>query len=283
MALNFLIGQEYKRSDIHDRYGGSRQNGISSSRKQPAVFIFTGETGEQYGYADEWVGDLFYYTGHGQIGDMRFINGNKAIRDHVMDGRGLFLFETTKRSHVRFVGQLVFVDYEYFLTPDRDGRNRRGIRFVLRRADNNEVEHPHNPAKAALRYSLPDKTSRKGLVTSRVGQGWYRQALLEKFDRRCAATGIGVEEILVASHIVPWAEASDTERLDPENGILLSPNYDALFDRHMISFDAHGSLINSEMLDIEALISLGIDPATRIEVTEGMQPYLSRHRDRLRR
>ena len=85
----FQLDQLYKRSTIHDEFGGSRQSGISHSRKAPAVFIFSGESGEQYGYTDAWdaSGQVFNYTGEGQIGPMALDAGNAAIRDHVEDGR----------------------------------------------------------------------------------------------------------------------------------------------------------------------------------------------------
>jgi predicted restriction endonuclease len=79
-------------------------------------------------------------------------------------------------------------------------------------------------------------------VTSRVGQGYYRQKLIKKFNGKCAVTKNDVEEILIANHIVPWRHSSDEERLDPDNGILLSPLYDALFDKHMITFGDDGSI-----------------------------------------
>ena len=56
-------------------------------------------------------------------------------------------------------------------------------------------------------------------------------------------TNCSILKILIASHIVPWKEASDNERLDVENGILLSPTIDALFDKHLISFNDDGSII----------------------------------------
>jgi hypothetical protein len=74
-------------------------------------------------------------------------------------------------------------------------------------------------------YSPPNETERKGIVTSRVGQGYYRQQIIEKWNGQCAVTGSNLLTTLIASHIVRWSECDDTERLDVENGILLSPLY----------------------------------------------------------
>ncbi len=72
----------------------------------PYIFLFTGETGSQYGYADGWRPDgIFAYTGEGQRGDMEFVRGNRAIRDHITDGRDLLLFEASRTKGLyRFVG-----------------------------------------------------------------------------------------------------------------------------------------------------------------------------------
>lgn len=130
-------------------------------------------------------------------------------------------------------------------------------------------------------YKKPDSTQRKGLVTSRVGQGYYRDLLLEKWNFKCAVTGVNIPKILIASHIVPWKDATEEERLDPENGILLSPNYDALFDKHLISFSDTGNLLISNSIKLENLSNLGIDLDAKINVNTEMIPFLKRHRSLL--
>lgn len=79
--LQFMVGQVYDRqTEIHDLFGGSSRSGISPSAKTPAIFIFTGDSGEQYGYEDTHSKDgVVTYTGEGQKGDMTLSNGNLAI------------------------------------------------------------------------------------------------------------------------------------------------------------------------------------------------------------
>ena len=130
-------------------------------------------------------------------------------------------------------------------------------------------------------YKKPNKTERKGLVNTRVGQGLYRRDLLNKFQNKCAVTGAELKEILIASHIVPWKDSSDEERRDVNNGILLSPTYDALFDKHLISFDDLGSIIISSK--IKNLVNvLGIDPNAKVKVDDEMKNYLTKHRVQVR-
>ena len=132
--------------------------------------------------------------------------------------------------------------------------------------------------KRASQYKKPNKTERQGLVTSRVGQGYYRRQLLDKWDAKCAVTGVDIRAILIASHIVPWSQSNDEEKLDVNNGILLSPNFDALFDRHLISFENDGSILISTKLSPKDIEALGVSNSVRITVSEGMIPYLERHR-----
>jgi hypothetical protein len=130
-------------------------------------------------------------------------------------------------------------------------------------------------------YTKPNETERKGLVVSRVGQGYYRQQIMEKWGNKCPVTECDLTMILISSHIVPWSECNDEERLDVENGILLSPNIDSLFDKHLISFQDNGEMIISKSLSTEVLNSLGINTKITIPISEGMKPYLEKHRNRL--
>ena len=102
----------------------------------------------------------------------------------------------------------------------------------------------HSPRK---NYTKPNKTERKGLVNTRVGQGWYRDALIERWNGTCPLTGCSQLKILIASHIVGWAE-DESNRLNVDNGILLSPNADALFDKNLISFTDDGELQRQKTL-----------------------------------
>ena len=88
-----------------------------------------------------------------------------------------------------------------------------------------------------------------------------------------------IQKILISSHIVPWSKSNDIERLDVENGILLSPLYDSLFDRHLISFSDEGKILISNKLDNDDIQNLNIKSDSKIPITEGMKVYLKRHRE----
>jgi hypothetical protein len=133
------------------------------------------------------------------------------------------------------------------------------------------------------KYREPDQTERQGLVTSRVGQGFYRQQIIEKWGGKCPISGINILSILISSHIVPWSESNDEERLDVENGILLSPLYDSLFDKHLISFDDDGRLLVSSKINLGNIEKLGLLKDIKITLSEGMIKYIWKHQEKFRR
>lgn len=128
----FTPGQVYRRRDLHSQFGGQNQGGISTPAGRNVVFLFTGETGEQYGYSDGWTDEgIFFYTGEGQRGDMSFVRGPAAIRGHSSQGKDLHLFSSAQRGHVRYEGQMVFTGFQYRAAPDIDGNMRQAIVFEL--------------------------------------------------------------------------------------------------------------------------------------------------------
>ena len=128
----FVQGREYRRIDLHNQFGGQRQGGISTPINYPLIFLFSGEVGEQYGYADGWTNErLFLYVGEGQQGDMEFIRGNAAIRDHTINGKDLHLLFYVSKGIVRYVSQMVCIGFHYKEGPDAGGNKRRLIVFEL--------------------------------------------------------------------------------------------------------------------------------------------------------
>jgi len=283
----FIPNQLYKRSIIHNEYGGNRQGGISPSAKVPYIFIFSGKSGAQYGYRDGWDNNnIFSYTGEGQEGDMQFIRGNLALKEHFYNGKRVFLFEIEGGGLVKFISEMEFHDADYFETPDINGTNRIGIKFFLKRvgvsipiipeqfSDYSIVQDPNN----SIEFNLPNITERSGLVTSRVGQGAYRKRIIHRWEYKCAVTNFNKLDILIASHIVPWSKATDHERLDVNNGLLLSPTYDALFDKHLITFDQKGKIQLSDQIEKSAYQKIGVTGREQIlDLSNYNVQYLERH------
>ncbi len=121
-------------------------------------------------------------------------------------------------------------------------------------------------------------TEREAVVLARIGQGRFRDALLERWGGRCAVTGVSVEAALVASHIKPWAHCTNAERLDPDNGLLLVGTLDRLFDYGLITFDGNGRIRVSPRVPEEAYGPLGMSRATRLRaINDCVARYLKYH------
>lgn len=128
----FVRGEEYRRVDLHRKYGGQRQGGISTPAGHPILLLITGEAGELYGYKDGFREDgTFWYTGEGQVGDMQIVRGNAAIRDHQADGKALHLFEDRGSGMLRYMGEASYLAHHTEVSPDRNGKPRNAIVFEL--------------------------------------------------------------------------------------------------------------------------------------------------------
>lgn len=148
--------------------------------------------------------------------------------------------------------------------------------YQLARTLPNELLHAFEQQTAAL----PRATEAERLVIQRVGQDLFRAGLMEYWEGRCAISRLAVPELLRASHIKPWADcATDAERLDVFNGLLLAPHLDAAFDRGFITLDVEGSVVVAA-LSAESRIVLGLDgPMKRTELATCHHRYLAWHRE----
>ena len=95
--------------------------------------------------------------------------------------------------------------------------------------------------EAIKKDSTISETQKELLTFARIGQGKYRKDLIELWEK-CSVSECNMTDLLIASHIKPWSESSNEEKLDPYNGLLLLPNYDKLFDKHLISFNDDGKI-----------------------------------------
>lgn len=121
------------------------------------------------------------------------------------------------------------------------------------------------------------------MVKQRVGQDTFRQALLDYWGGACAVTGIDQPAVLRASHAKPWAVCEDDrERLNVFNGLLLTANLDALFDRGLITFDDEGVLRCSSLLTHGQLTSLQLMSDLKLcWIAQEHQPFLAWHREKV--
>jgi hypothetical protein len=124
----------------------------------------------------------------------------------------------------------------------------------------------------------PTVTEKQALVLARRGQGKFRENVLAIWGN-CAVTECCELAMLRASHIKPWKDSSNHERLDGHNGLLLAPNVDAAFDKGFVSFKDDGGIIISPLLKTQDGKALGIHNDLRLRrVKRDHLPYLAYHR-----
>src|SRR5690348_8970466 len=135
---------------------------------------------------------------------------------------------------------------------------------------------------AAVRSdSRVSETIREAVILARRGQGLFKSRVMER-EHACRITGVDKIEHLRASHCKPWRDASNDERLDGENGLLLTPNADHLFDRGFIGFDDSGNVLISPVADRDSLVRMGVNPRQPPNVggfSARQKDFLGFHRD----
>jgi hypothetical protein len=124
------------------------------------------------------------------------------------------------------------------------------------------------------------ETEKLSIVKARVGQGIFRERV-SLIEKKCRITGVENPVHLIASHCKPWRDSNNEERLDGENGLLLTPSIDHLFDRGFIGFENNGKLIISPVAHRPSLQLMGIDTVNSVFVgnfSSGQEKFLEFHR-----
>jgi predicted restriction endonuclease len=172
-----------------------------------------------------------------------------------------------------------------FVKKDQTGRRMyssalKWFRFyVLENFEDSQAEKDiENKIAASNELTQTEKDT---IIKARVGQGRYRTSLINKYNGKCIVTGIDVKKLLIASHIKPWSASNNNERVDTENGLLLSANMDRLFDGGLITFDNEGKMVVSRFVGEANKTRLHIDNPITVNLKDSkrMISYLEYHRD----
>jgi putative restriction endonuclease len=121
-------------------------------------------------------------------------------------------------------------------------------------------------------------TEKEQVIKTRIGQTIFKKKLLD-VEIKCSLCGINEERFLIASHIKPWRQANNYERLDVNNGLLLCPNHDSLFDKGYISFGDDGVILISNNLGEDLRLFLNISGSMKIFMNERKRQYIKWHRE----
>jgi hypothetical protein len=146
-------------------------------------------------------------------------------------------------------------------------------------ADVEEWEH-HIEETIESDPNIP-QTERETLIIARRGQGLFKQRVMQ-IETRCRVTNVMNPIHLRASHCKPWRDSTNEERVNGENGLLMTPNVDHLFDRGFISFEDAGNLIISPVAHKPSLERMGVPTGDSLNVgafTDGQKRFLNYHRN----
>jgi len=276
-SVNFqglTIGAEYERPRLAEHWGYRSHHAISRGVITPAgtryiVLFVTKEKQESLTqYRDFVEGDVLHWEGEERHGsDDRIVRAR-----HNGDEIHLFYRE---RHHSPFVylGPITLIDYER--RTDAPSRFQFRIEALSGASESDPFE---DVERHEGEFRTLDETTRKAIVQSRVGQGRFRRDVLELWGG-CAVTGVADHRVLKASHVKPWRDATNEERLDPHNGLALIPNLDTLFDDGLITFDGEGRIRMSDRVDRTVLFGLGVTEEMRLaKMPQRLERYLRHHR-----
>ena len=116
-------------------------------------------------------------------------------------------------------------------------------------------------------------------VNARRGQGRFRDDLMKIWGNACAVTGLDCSAALKASHVKPWSKSTSREKLDGNNGLILSATLDSIFDKGLITFEDSGGMRVSSLLSNEQRTLLAVPQSLRLSPSEALRRYLQHHRD----
>jgi len=238
--------------------------GINHLAKDNEIVIITGAKGSTYN--DEWNEDKteINYVGEGKNGDqVADKGGNKLILNSSKKGseKVIHIFEAiVEEKSYQYLGifHLIMPPF-YRHSFGVDKKRRKEIVFPLGKTNRYKIIESNEFIDSIEEQTIINKvyadsnltsTTKKAIVDARKGQGKYKKNLI-KVEKKCRFSGVTDSTYLIASHIKPWKNSNNQERLDGNNGLLLAPNFDKLFDKGFISIEDNGNLIFSEDLSDE--------------------------------
>lgn len=267
------IGEEYDRPYLADIWGYKGFQAISRGVVTPSgsnyiiLFVTKEKQKALTQYNDYLDGGLLHWEGE---------------EKHSSDSRVINAVSANVEIHLfyRDIHHAPFIYYGQVFLKEHKLRRTEPSQFVFKIG-----EYDHSPdllddiASHQNEYKSLNQTEKDSIVKSRIGQGLYRERVVELWGR-CAVTGVIHLSLLRASHIKPWRYSSNQERLDPMNGLLLQPTLDHLFDLGLITFDAKGAVIFSPKLSQDDIHKLALTGEIKLRKCPAkLMKYMEYHRN----
>lgn len=263
------------------------QGGMRKSNRTNTLTLISDKTKL---YDDRVDGEIYHYTGMGQNGNQKMSGQNLTLAESDQNGVEIHFFEVMKQKEYTYRGQVELAGAPYQdQQKGQNGSQRLVWIFPLRLKDSNvkftklssikndkqELQDEFEEIQQVEKLSI-STTEKERLIKSRIGQGKFKKLLLER-ECKCALCGVTDPRVLIASHIKPWSESTNEERLDVNNGLLLCPNHDALFDKHLISFDGLGKIVISETLNETVRVFMNLNDGMKVSLTAKQLNYMKDH------
>ena len=267
-----VVGDEYDRKFLAKTWGYGGYQAISKGVVTPAgtklivLFVTKEKQSGLTQYSDYIDGNRLHWEGEEKHrSDRRIVSANDS-------GDQIHLFyRDIHHTPFRYLGPVHLVEHTL--------RSEKPSEFVFSLTERDSADALDDIASHARELAELTETEQTAIQKSRIGQGLFRSGVIELWGC-CAVTGLSNTALLRASHIKPWRDSNNAERLDPANGLLLQPTLDLLFDSGLISFEAAGRIRVSPALSVEDQTVLGVVPEmTLSRMPEGVDKYLSYHRD----
>lgn len=229
--MDLKVGDTAIRTELHRRYGGRTQGGISPCAATPLIMLFANDAGPTHGYSDGWAEDTYLYTGEGQYGDQRMVSGNRVVRDHQAEGRALHLFTGTQSGKpVRYEGEFSYLEHFQTDAVDRDGALRRiyVFRLLPLRTASHYPSHGHRATSSLI---VNDGNLRGEYTTQYVEPEEHYTELATYMPGRELRTTERREATLVKSyrrHLTAQGVTARRQRIVPPGE--LRPIYTDLYD-----------------------------------------------------
>jgi hypothetical protein len=252
------------------------QGGMRRSHRTNTLVLVSDQTGI---YRDRIENGIFYYTGMGQTGDQTLTSQNKTLAESNKIGVEVHFFEIFKPREYTYQGIVELAGSPYTeQQPDINGNMRDVWIFPLRvvSGDTEIIEEIERLEEELEQDETIDETEKERIVKSRIGQSKFKQKLLAK-SNQCALCGVNDERFLIASHIKPWSKSTNEERLDVNNGLLLCPNHDSVFDKGYISFDGEGKILISNEISESVKVFMNINPQLKLMLNDQQKHYIQWH------
>ncbi|OAD42685.1 hypothetical protein LPB72_07185 [Hydrogenophaga crassostreae] len=264
MTVDALIGAF---SDLDDRFTEAQVNMLFAHAEAPGRCMSMERLAEEGGYDDFRAANMQYGRLCGVVAKHLGVRGlpqqTQMLAYLAQDRNELGHWQWVMRPQVFAAMQ------ESGLTGDQDSELETDPGYL-----GATYEIDNDPACQEI-----SKTTREALIAARIGQGAYRQRMLDLWGGSCALTGCSIATVLIASHAKSWVRSSNEERLDEHNGLLLAASIDRLFDQGLISFNSDGQILLKESLSLDQLSILGLSPKSCLRsIHDQIRPYLADHR-----